>query len=449
MTPRRSTALLLLVVITALNLRPAVTTLGPLLPQVRVPLGMSGTVAGLLTALPPLCFAAFGPLAPMLARRFGPLTVVAVGMGLLATGLAARAQAPNSVVFLLLTALGLAGIAVSNVLMPAIISQGFPTRIGQLTGLYSMALTGGAALTAAAAVPVTRALGGDWRNGLAVWALAAAVAGIWALACRKKMPVRLRGTGAVLPALRRSRTARAMAIFFGTISTAAYTVMGWLPQIFQDAGISAGRSGLLLALAMSIAVPVSYVLPTLAARRGDQRSLVAALTAVGLLAYGGLAFAPATMPWLWAFLVGLAGAAFPLGLTMIGLRARTHDGVARLSSFAQSSGYLMSIPGPIIVGALYQHTGSWHAPLTLLTVLLLPQLLAGLRAARLTTIEDELGPGHPSLASAAALDGPEDDEPGVGGDDLAVAEEPAELHVVAEMPVADDPELAVVDQRLL
>jgi MFS transporter, CP family, cyanate transporter len=391
----------MLVVITALNLRPAVTTLGPLLPQVRVPLGMSATVAGLLTALPPLCFAAFGPLAPALARRFGPLTVVASGMGLLAAGLAARALAPNSMVFILLTAFGLAGIAVSNVLMPAIISQGFPTRTGQLTGLYSMALTGGAALSAAAAVPVTKALGGGWRNGLAVWALAAAVAAIWALACRKVMPVRISESGPNLPGLRRSPTARAMAIFFGTIATAAYTVMGWLPQIFQDAGISAGQSGLLLALAMSISVPVSYVLPTLAVRRSDQRSLVVALTAVGLLAYAGLAFAPATVPWLWAFLVGLAGATFPLGLTMIGLRARTHDGVARLSSFAQSSGYLMSIPGPIIVGALYQHTGSWYAPLTLLTVLLVPQLLAGLRAARPATIEDELGRTLPSVCVGA------------------------------------------------
>ena len=296
----------------------------------------------------------------------------------------------RSAALLLLTALALAGIAVSNVLMPAIISQGFPTRIGQLTGLYSMALTGGAALTAAAAVPVTKALGGGWRNGLAIWALAALVAAIWSLACRKVMPVRIGGTGASLPGLRHSPTARALAIFFGTIATAAYTVMGWLPQIFQDAGISAGQSGLLLALAMSIAVPVSYVLPTLAARRGDQRSLIVVLTAVGLLAYAGLAFAPATAPWLWAFLVGLAGATFPLGLTMIGLRARTHEGVARLSSFAQSSGYLMSIPGPIIVGALYQHTGSWYAPLTLLTALLLPQLLAGLRAARSATIEEEL-----------------------------------------------------------
>jgi len=398
-----------------------VTTLGPLLSQVRVDLGMNATVAGLLTALPPLCFAAFGPLAPALARRFGPLTVVAVGMGLLAAGLVARALAPNSVVFLLLTGIGLAGIAVSNVLMPAIISQGFPTRIGQLTGLYSMALTGGAALTAAVAVPVNNALGGDWRHGLAIWAVAAMVAAMCALACRKVMPVRLGGTGAVLPGLRYSPTARAMALFFGTAATAAYTVMGWLPQIFQDAGISAGRSGLLLALSMSIAVPVSYVMPTLAVRYGDQRSLVAVLTAVGLLAYAGLAFAPATVPWLWAFLVGLSGAVFPLGLTMIGLRSRTHDGVARLSSFAQSSGYLMSIPGPIIVGALYQHTGSWYAPLTLLTVLLVPQLLAGLRAARSTTIEDELRP-----APAPARDPPEDEELGVGGDHHAVAEEPAE-----------------------
>ncbi|MER7035937.1 MFS transporter, partial [Streptomyces albidoflavus] len=42
-------------VLAALNLRPAITSLGPLIKEVRDGLHMSGSVAGLLTSVPPLC----------------------------------------------------------------------------------------------------------------------------------------------------------------------------------------------------------------------------------------------------------------------------------------------------------------------------------------------------------------------------------------------------------
>ncbi len=187
----------------------------------------------------------------------------------------------------------------------------------------------------------------------------------------------------------RSRTAWALAIFFGFQATGAYVVMGWLPTIFQDAGVSSGTSGVLLALTMVIGVPVSFVLPNLAARRGDQRLFVVVLAAFGIAGYTGLALAPAGVPWLWAVLVGLSNCAFPLVLTMIGLRARTAGGVAQLSAFAQGVGYLISIPGPILIGRLYQATGEWYLPLGFLAVLLVPQMLFGLRAARARHIEDE------------------------------------------------------------
>lgn len=166
--------------------------------------------------------------------------------------------------------------------------------------------------------------------------------------------------------------------------------MGWLSQIFQDAGVSAGTSGMLLALTMAIGVPISFVLPSWAARRGDQRIFVVVLAGCGLAAYLGLALAPAGGQWLWAVLLGLSNCAFPLTLTMIGLRARTSGGVAQLSAFAQGVGYLISIPGPILVGTLYQRTGGWDLPLGFLAVLLVPQLLIGLRAARARHIEDEV-----------------------------------------------------------
>ncbi|WP_409351416.1 MFS transporter, partial [Streptomyces scabiei] len=163
------------IVLTALNLRPAITSLGALLEEVRVGLGMSGSVAGLLTSVPSLCFAVFGVMAPRLARRFGPAAVVCAGMAAIAGGLLLRPYAGGTAGFVAASALALMGIAVSNVLMPVIVKRWFPDRIGSMTGLYSMALSLGTATAAAVTVPMTASLGGSWQTGLAVWAgLAAA-----------------------------------------------------------------------------------------------------------------------------------------------------------------------------------------------------------------------------------------------------------------------------------
>lgn len=398
LTPRRARRLLAVAIaVAAFNLRPAVAALGPMLDQVRSTLGMSAAVAGILTALPSLCFALFGLLAPTLARRIGPAATVCAGMGAVTLGLAARSIAPNSALFLLLSALALGGIAVSNVLMPVLVKRYFPDRVGPVTGLYSMSLALGTSAAAAVAVPLTKALGGSWRVGLGVWSLTAAVAlAVWlaqlaltrrdragaAPALAAAAPVRLQIT--------RSRTAWALAVFFGLQATAAYATLGWLPQIFQDAGISASESGLLLAVSMAVSAPLAFVIPAYAVRRPDQGAIVVTLSVAGLAAYAGLAFAPAAAPWIWALLAGFANCAFPLTLTMIGLRARTGEGVTRLSSFTQGVGYLISVPGPILIGVLYQHEHGWYGPLAFLAVLMTVQAAVGRRAARPRQIEDEI-----------------------------------------------------------
>ncbi|MFE2347991.1 CynX/NimT family MFS transporter [Kitasatospora cineracea] len=402
---RNGAAVLLAVAVAAaaVNLRPVVTSLGALLDPVRDGLGMSATTAGLLAAVPPLCFALLGVCAPGLARRMGPIAVVTAAMAAIAAGVLARSFTGSAVVFLLLTALALAGVALANVLIPVVIKRYFPDRVAPMIGLYSMSLSVGTSLAAATTVPLTNAMGGDWRLGLGVWGLLAVVAllvwlGVLFARREKSGPATATATATAaagpaaahvkLPILR-SRTAWALAAFFGLQSTSAYSAMGWLPKIYHDAGVSESASGVLLALVMAVSVPVSFLLPNLAARRGDQRLYVVVLGLAGIAGFLGLMFAAGTVPWLWAVLVGLSMCAFPLALTMLGLRARTPGGVTQLSAFAQSLGYLISIPGPILMGALYQSTGRWYLPLGLLALLLVPQMLVGLRAARARHIEDE------------------------------------------------------------
>lgn len=418
------------IVLSAVNLRPAITSLGALLEEVRDGLGMSGSVAGLLTSVPPLCFAVFGVMAPRLARRFGPAAVVCAGMAAIAAGLLLRPYTGNTAAFLGASALALMGIAVSNVLMPVIVKRWFPDRVGSMTGLYSMALALGTSAAAAVTVPLAGALGG-WQPGLAVWAALALVAVLpWLPLVRDRgaadagqpssapseaassVPSEAARKGAAqepepqtstpqtsigqtsapqTSALRitRSRTAWALAVFFGLQATAAYITMGWMAQIFRDAGVSAGTAGLLLAVTMVMGVPLAFVIPRLATRLPHQGPIVLALGVCGLAGYAGLYLAPAGGAWAWALLLGVSNCAFPLALTMVGMRARTGPGVVQLSAFAQSTGYLISIPGPLLVGVLYQSSGGWGLPIALMTALMIPQMVVGWLAGRDRTVEEE------------------------------------------------------------
>ncbi|WP_327131535.1 MFS transporter [Streptomyces sp. NBC_01343] len=388
------------IVLAALNLRPAITSLGALFEEVRTGLGMSGTVAGLITSVPALCFAVFGVTAPRLSRRFGPAAVVCAGMAAVAAGLLIRPFAQGAVGFLAASALSLAGIALTNVLLPVIVKRWFPDRVGTMTGLYSMALALGTSLAAAVTVPMTSALGGSWRAGLLVWAVLALVAVLpWlpvAAAARREKRAASSGPAATVradagPKIVRSRTAWALACYFGLQATGAYITMGWLPQIFRDAGVSASTAGVLLAVTMVMGVPLAFVIPNLAGRMKNQGSIAVTLGLFGLVGYTGLHFAPAGGAWAWALLLGVSNCAFPLVITMIGLRAKSPAGVVKLSAFAQSAGYLISIPGPLLIGALYQHSGGWDLPLAVMAGLLVPQIALGILAGRDRTIEDECG----------------------------------------------------------
>ncbi|MFJ9813504.1 CynX/NimT family MFS transporter [Streptomyces sp. NPDC101158] len=388
-------------VLAALNLRPAITSLGALLEEVSGGLHMSGTVAGVLTSVPPLCFAVFGIAAPRLARRFGPAAVVCAGMAAIFAGLLLRPFAGGTAGFLAASALALMGIALSNVLMPVLVKKYFPDRIGSMTGLYSMALALGTSVAAAATVPMTEALGGSWRLGLGIWAALAAVAVLpWLPLVRDRAAtsVTTEGAGAGTggraapsagPRVTRSRTAWALAAFFGLQATGAYITMGWMPQIFRDAGVPASTAGVLLAVTMVMGVPLAFVIPGLAARMRNQGPIVVALGLCGLTGYTGLFLAPAGGAWLWAVLLGVSNCSFPLALTMIGMRSRTGTGVVKLSAFAQSTGYLISIPGPLLVGVLYQHSGGWGLPIALMGGLMIPQMIVGTLAGRDRIVEDE------------------------------------------------------------
>jgi CP family cyanate transporter-like MFS transporter len=145
-----------------------------------------------------------------------------------------------------------------------------------------------------------------------------------------------------------------------------------------------------VAFLTALSIPTSMIMPAWADRVHDQRPLIVLLTGLYVVSYVGLLVAPERAPWLWAGLAGLGAAAFPLALTLIGLRSRTPATTAALSAFAQSIGYLLAGTGPLLVGVLYGATGGWGWPFALLFAALGTMLVSGWYVGCPRYVEDDL-----------------------------------------------------------
>ncbi|MEZ0339313.1 CynX/NimT family MFS transporter [Mycobacterium sp. pV006] len=371
------------VVLTALNLRPAVTSVAPLLDVMRDDLSVSATWAGVLTTVPTLCFAAAGLTAPRIAARIGldrtiSLALVAVTVGLLAR----TVSGPHLVIGATLVAC--AGIALANVLIPVVIKGSFPARIGLMTGIYTAALQGGGALGSAVTPGLEDPLGG-WRVALATWAAIAFVALlVWVPASRRHSDTWAAHTNPPTGrrSLLRNRLAWTVTLFFGCQSFLAYIVMGWLPQVFIDNGISATQAGLLVGLTSLVGVPIALVVAPLAARSPAQSGWIVGLGVVGLAGAAGLTVAPAAAPLLWSVLIGVGMGVFALALAVIALRSRNAEDTAQLSGMAQGVGYLIAGAGPFLFGLLHDVTHGWTVPWLMFLGVYLAQIALGALAGR-------------------------------------------------------------------
>lgn len=389
---RRERLLLWLgICLVALNLRPLVSGLGPVLTQVRDDLHLSGTLTGVITTLPVLCFGVFGSLAPPMAARVGIRRLTLVAVLALAAGLGVRVVSGSGLVFVLASTLALAGIGVANVLIPTLVKLHFPRQIGLVTGVYTTLLQLSTAIAAAASVPMSDALGG-WREGLGVWALLAVVAALpWFGLLRERFALRQVAHQVTWRGLSRSTTAWLLAVFFGIQSANAYAQLGWLPALFADAGVSARNAGYALAVIPAVGMAVSLVLAWLTARLRSFRPVVVTLCVCYAVGYTGVLVVPATVPWFWCLLLGIGGGTFPVALMLIGLRARTGQGSSALSGFVQGIGYLVAAAVPLLIGILHDATGSWTAATAVLLGSVGLLFLAGLGVTRVRYVEDEIG----------------------------------------------------------
>ena len=390
MTRRSSVVALVAILLLAVNLRPTAVSVGPVLEEVQHGLHMSASSAGLLTSLPVLAFALFGSMAPTLARRFGVHRITLLALFAVALGLFGRSLADDELVFLGLSMLAHAGMALANVLLPSLVMLHFPDQVGRVTALYTTLLAVGLTLALTLTVPIAHA-GGGWRTGLGVWALVALVAAIpWLPMVAHDQSVEHSPHSVGFVEVLRTPIGLSMIFFFGLQSLQAYVVFGWFATLWRDSGYSDAAAGVLVGLLAAMSIPLSLWAPAALARSERPRRILLFFMLCYPVGYVALLIDPHALAIPAAVLVGTGAVTFPLVLVLINMRSRTAAGTAALSSVAQSVGYLIAGIGPFAIGLIHEHTGGWTVPLVVLIAVCVPQTIFGLLSARPVFVEDQL-----------------------------------------------------------
>jgi CP family cyanate transporter-like MFS transporter len=402
---RRLAAVALVTGITALafNLRPAITSLPPVFPELAATLGLSSAAVTALATVPVVCFGVFSGLAARFSRRFGDEQALFAALLVLAAGLGLRGAFPH-LALLPATALAAGAVAIMNVLLSGLIKRRMPERAGLLIGIYLLSLSVGSIIGSLISVPVFQASGGSAQLVLGLWAVPAALAAvIWLplvsrrlrLTLPKISPPRVAAEDAV--ARDRGAHARAnaghavhrhllgwqVAGFMGLQSLTYYATLSWLPILFRDRGASPAHAGVLISVATLGGALTSLVVPVLAHRVADQRLLLIPTVLVSGVGIAAALFAPMSTATFWMFVLGLGqGAALGLAIFFTMARAATPAIAASLSSLAQSAGYLLASTGPLLVGFVHTATGGWTVPVLLLLAVTGIELAVGYLAAR-------------------------------------------------------------------
>lgn len=374
------------IILVALNTRAGITSLSPIYDQIAESFPITAIAQGIIGMLPPIIFALVGWITPRLISKRGLEKTAIIAMLWIFGGIVARSFSIDIWMFGALFVVSLVGMGISNVLLPPVIKQYFPDRIGLMTSIYSSLIPLSVALTSAIAVPATQAWG--WRFSTAIWAVIAILAIIpW---------LRLMNTGQMIAQTQvqhhirawRWPTAYALIAIIGLGIFNFYVVLAWLPKILMSlARVNQATAGIMLSIYAAFGVIPALLVPIGLTRVKHPFWIVASLTIGMVIGLLGFIYYPAWV-WAWIFLMSFGQSLIPTGLTLVNLRCRTTGGSTALSGFVQGVGYIMGAAGPLIFGALFNLTGDWKAALWSMIGVGLVATFAAIFSVRKTYIED-------------------------------------------------------------
>ena len=366
----------------AFNLRPPISSVGPLISEIRLDTGLSNTLLGMLTTLPILSFGLLSVFTPLFTRRLGTEGTMAMALAILTAGTLLRVV-PGVFPLFAGTIIAGAGIAFGNVILPGIVKKKFPTKTGLVTGIYSGMLGTGAALSSGLSVPLSQNLGLGWRWALGFWAIFSFFALlIWLPQLRQNFQVvARRSLGSSLKQLSKSGLAWNIAFFMGFQSFTFYIIITWLPEILQDRGIGAVEAGWLLSLCQGVGVLGTFLIPSLAERLESQKIPVLILIILEVVSLIWLMVPGTAYTGVIVSLLGFSmGGSFGMALLFIVLRTADSNSANELSGISQSIGYTMAATGPALFGAVFDFTQLWTIPLGMLLIFSVLKFWSGWKA---------------------------------------------------------------------
>ena len=377
--PTTALWLMLSVVLVALNLRPSMAAVGPLLSSIRADIPLSFSTASLLTMLPVMAMGLAMFFGIGLGKRLGEHRSIVLSLVVIGLATLSRLFLDSAAELILSAIAAGVGIALIQALMPALIKSHFRDNVSLFMGLYVTAIMGGAAL-AASFSPFIQVQTGSWRIGLAIWAVLAVLALLFWYAQRAALPPLPPAGAGPQESFFGNRRAWLLAIFFG-LGTASYTcVLAWLAPYYVEQGWSEQNAGLLLGFLTAMEVVSGLITPAIANRRQDKRGVVAVLLVLIIAGFCGLILSPQHLTLLWPCLLGLGiGGLFPMSLILSLDHLDNPRRAGGLTAFVQGIGYLIAGVSPLIAGMIRDQLGSFEWAWWSLTAVVVVMLLIVLR----------------------------------------------------------------------
>ncbi|WP_298827620.1 MFS transporter [uncultured Planococcus sp.] len=359
--------MVLAILFVALNLRPAISSIGPMLEPIRADLDLSNSEVSLLTAVPVFCMGLFAPLAVLFGRKFGlkrsiAMLLVAIGLFTLIRGFVPTYPVLLASAFFI----GLA-IAIISPLLSAMIKRDFPMRTAALIGVYSFGMGLGATLSAGlTGVFYTVA---DWPLAIASWSLLSVVAIIIWVRVKQPAEVKVEETaidGIALVSPWKNKRAWYMLLFFGFQSAFFFSMLTWLAPIAIEKGMTVLAAGGVLTLMTAVQIVGNISIPLMFNKFPSRLAWVLIVLAFGTVGIFLLMFGNVEAIWIAAACIGVAlGGLFPIALLMPLDETTSADEANSWTAMTQSGGYIISAFMPLTIGIIYDATGNHDITLLL------------------------------------------------------------------------------------
>ena len=339
--------LVMIIFFVSLNLRPSITSVGPLLDIIQTDLGMSGVTASLLTALPVFCMGLFSILAIKLNKRLGMEKSLLIAMTLIFVATFLRMFIHNSFLLFATALFSGIGIGIAGPLITGFIKKYFPNNHG-LMGVYSVSMVIGAAVASSLSVPTYQRMNESWQHALGFWSILAVPAFLLLIPLLNKAE-KSTDTLPISALFVKNKRVTLFMLFFGCMAAIFYSLTAWLAPIVQSMGFSYSQSGLILTLFTVIQIPISFLIPILVSKTGNRKVwlLVCSFSEI----VGILILLLNYSPWIATVFLGIgAGGLFPLALLLPIQEAKNIEETVSWSAMMQFGGYLLGALGPAFIG---------------------------------------------------------------------------------------------------